>query len=235
MVLLTMILGGALDSASAQESDFWMPNLGGTTGLINIPTAEVLPSGTILFGVTVTEKKWAYFDRGDSDNWNYFFTVGFLPRVELSLRATYAPNDRLYLGAENTGTVDRGVGGRLKIVKEGDLIPALSVGIDDARGTRRFHALYAVGTKGISVGQAGSLRVTLGYGSDTMDAKNYVLNGAFGGGEFVLGDTFSLAVDHDTEKWNAAARLTLFHHLQATFVLLDFDIPSGGAAWFKRF
>lgn len=240
-------VGGAWSSAVAADDSLWMPNLLGTSGLINTPTAYVLPDASILFGVSVTEKKWAYYagsdpsrPRGVTDNWNYFFTVGFFPRVELTLRVTYAPDAGFREGFPEVGIVDRAGAGRLQVFTEGRMVPAVSVGIDDARGTKRQHSLYAVGTKGVSLSGATAMRVTLGYGSDALkgdspDESPVVLDGLFGGGELVLAHTVSLAVDHDTEKWNLGLRATLFGHISASYVLLDFDIPSGSVAWFQRF
>jgi hypothetical protein len=216
--------------------------LHGTTGLINTPVADVLPSGTIAFGVSVIDKEWAYHGRiqgkapSRTDNIHYFLTAGFLPRVEVSVRASYFPDDRLYQDALETGTVDRGASGRILVLPEGKAHPAVAVGGDDVRGTRRFHALYVVGSKTFDVRPGWvKARISAGYGSTALDAENYVLDGGFGGGEVVLSDFLSLALDYDTEKWNTLVRLVAFRHLAARFALLNFEAPAGGLTWTHSF
>jgi len=240
--LFLMLVTASLRPAAAaeptgtpRENGYWFPTLLGTTGLVLTPTADVLPSETILFGLTLTNKTWSYFDRGDSDNYTYFLTVGFIPRVEISVRATYAPNDRLISDSEYTGTNDRGASGRLLVLTEGDRRPGLAVGIDDVRGTRRFHSLYAVASKGTTVFSGFRARGSLGYGSDVLNAKNYVLDGVFGGGELRYRDVAGIALDYDTEKWNTSFRLVLFQRLAAYAAFLDFESPSGGISWYQRF
>lgn len=240
-VLLTIFLlgGGEVGAAGRaggeEQSPYWFPTLLGTTGLIMTPTADVLPSETILFGLTLTNKTWSYFDRGDSDNYTYFFVVGFLPRVEISIHATYAPNDRLISTGDRQGTNDRGASGRLLLLPEGDRRPGLAVGIDDVRGTRRFHSLYAVTSKGFRLSSDFLVRGSLGYGSDQLKAQNHVLDGGFGGGEVRYRDVAGIALDYDTEKWNTSFRLVLFQRLAAYAAFLDFESPSGGISWFQRF
>lgn len=234
-LVIPAVLALVAAPARADENNFWVPDLFGATGLINTPTAYVIPEGSILFGISVTQKKWAYYVRGVSDNWNYGFVVGFLPRVELNLRITYVPDAAIFKDF-NPGIQDRGGGGRIQVLREGRLAPAVAVGMDDVRGTKRFHSLYAVGTKEISVTRNAVFRATLGYGSDALKGKHpVILNAYFGGGELILDHTVSLAVDNDTEKWNAALRANVFGHLSLSYALLDFDIPAGSVAWFQRF
>jgi len=235
-LLLTGGEAGAADRSEAKEqSAYWFPTLLGTTGLIMTPTADVLPSESVLFGLTLTNKTWSYFDRGDSDNYTYFFVVGFLPRVEISVHATYAPKDRLISSGDTQGTNDRGASGRLLLLTEGDRRPALAVGIDDVRGTRRFHSLYAVTSKGVRLPSHFLIRGSLGFGSDQLEAQNHILDGVFGGAEIRYEDMVGIALDYDTEKWNTCFRLVLFQRLAAYAAFLDFESPSGGVSWFQRF
>jgi len=214
-----------------------VPNgLRGMSGLINTPTADVLPSGTLRFGFSLVDKQWAYHARGFSDNNHYFLSVGFLPRVEVSILASYFPHDKLSKFLEGEGTVDRGGSGRLLLLDEGRTRPAVAVGIDDARGTRRFHALYIVGSKWVRKENLPvEARLSAGYGSTALRAKNHILDGVFGGGEFVVRDAVSLALDYDTEKWNTSIRLIAFHRLAAYFAFLNFEAPAGGFSWTQPF
>jgi len=237
------LLAGRAASASARwgdpppETGYIVPTgLRGMSGLINTPTADVLPSGSIRFGFSLVDKQWAYHARGKTDNNHYFLTVGFLPRVEVSILASYFPHDKLSVNLPGEGTVDRGGSGRLLLLDEGRTRPAVAIGIDDARGTRRFHDLYIVGSKWLKKSEIPvSARISAGYGSTLLHAKRHVLDGVFGGGEIVYHDAVSLALDFDTEKWNTSIRLIAFQRLAAHFAFLNFEAPAGGFSWTQRF
>lgn len=208
------------------------PALNGMTGLVNTPTAEVLPDASVRLSAAQVDEKWAYHGRGRMDNRVFAVTLGFLPRTEVSIRATWLPELSL-LELQSATVVDRLAAGRFLVLPENGLRPALAVGIDDVRGTRLFHTSYAVATKTLSARRP-VLRASLGYGTRLLDAGDYVLDGTFGGVEVRWGPA-SVLLDFDTEKWNSGARLTAFGRLNAHFALLDLDTPSGGLAWIHRF
>lgn len=205
--------------------------LNGMTGLVNTPTAEVLPDATVRFGASQVDEERAFFGRGQMDNRLFFVSIGFLPRTEVSIRATWLPELSL-LESRDTAVVDRLAGGRFLVLAEGRL-PALALGVDDVRGTRLFHSSYAVATKTLRAGRP-CLRASLGYGSRLLEAGDYVLDGTFGGLEASAGPASAL-LDFDTETWNSAARLTAFGRLSVLIALLDLKTPSGGIAWIHRF
>jgi Exopolysaccharide biosynthesis protein YbjH len=136
--------GAPLDTLAAWQEP---PSLIGMTGLINTPTADVIPSGALRIGFGWFDKEWAYHARGVSDNYHYFLSFGFVSRVEVAIRASYFPDGQLDTSTPEKGTVDRGGNARVLLLTEGGRRPALALGIDDVRGTRRFHSLYAVGSK----------------------------------------------------------------------------------------
>ena len=236
---LVLLLVGAAPALAAppDPTEAWLlaPALHGMTGLINTPTAYTLPSGALRVGFGWYDKEWAYHARGLSDNYHYFLTFGFVSRVEVSIRASYFPDDYLET-PEEKGTVDRGGNARFQAITEGPHRPAIAVGIDDIRGTRRFHALYAVGSKTFSAkSDFFRVGVSAGYGSRALDAKTYVLDGIFGGAEFSVGRYGSLALDYDTEKWNTGIRVYAFQHLTAYVAFLHWEAPAGGVCWTHRF
>jgi hypothetical protein len=206
--------------------------LNGMTGLVNTPTAEVLPDASVRLGAAQVDEEWAFHGRGRMDNRIFAVSLGFLPRTEVSIRATWLPELSL-LELESATVVDRLAAGRLLLLTESGLRPALAVGVDDVRGTRLFHSSYVVATK--TVRERGPLlRASLGGGLQLLDAGEYVLDGAFGGVETGWGPV-SLLLDFDTEKWNSGARLTAFGRLGAHVALLDLDTLSGGLTWIHRF
>jgi len=108
--------------------------------------------------------------------------------------------------------------------------------MDDIRGTRRFHSLYAVGSKTFVVKpQLIRVRVSGGYAPDWIEAKDHNLFGGFGGGEVTVGNLASWAIDYDTEKWNTSIRLFAFRRVTAYLALLNFEGSAGGVSWTHQF
>lgn len=239
-IALGILIGtfAAVGSASAQDE--WIPqaSLRGMSGLVVIPTADVMPTDAVRFGVSWVDKKVAHNTKDQSDNYHFFFTAGFLPRVEVSFRVTHAP-DGLFKKELSTepGTFDRGGSGRLLILTEGRKRPAVAVGIDDARGTRRFHSLYVVASKWFTnPGDLVEAQLAGGYGSDALKTEHdRVLDGVFGGGQIVYRQLVAVALDFDSETWNTIIRAHAFGHLTAQVALLDFTGPAGGVIWTQRF
>ena len=233
-----LLLGGPVLAAPPDSLEAWRlaPALHGMTGLITTPTAQVLPSGALRLGFGYYDKDWGYHARGLSDNYHYFLTFGFVSRVEVSLRASYFPDDQLDDVTGEKGTVDRGGNARVLLLREGNTLPAVAVGIDDIRGTRRFHTLYAVGTKSFVI-KPKILRLTVsgGYAPDWLEAKDNVIFGGFGGSEFGLGYFATWAIDYDTEKWNTSLRLYAFRRVTAYLALLNFEGSAGGVSWTHQF
>lgn len=201
------------------------PSLGGTTGLFNVPTAEVTSEGTFYFGYNVFAKEWAYEGRGHLDNRVWFFTLGFLPRVEVSVRATVLPGQSL-LEDVKVDALDRMGSGRVQLLKEKKW-PALAVGIDDVKGTRRFHSLYGVATRTVNL-RGTIAKFSAGYGLRSLHAARYLLDGGFGGVNVQPFPWISGVAEYDSEKWNAGLRLTLFSRVDLQLAYLDMKTASGG-------
>jgi len=208
------------------------PALNGMTGLVNTPTAEVLPDATVRLSAANIDEKWAFHGRGRMDNRIFAVSLGFLPRTEVSIRATWLPELSL-LELRSATVVDRLAAGRLLILREDGPRPAVAVGIDDVRGTRLFHSSYGVVTKTLRP-EKPLVRASLGYGTRLLEAGEYVLDGTFGGVEAGWGPVSAL-LDFDSEKWNSGARLTAFGHVNVHLAFLDLDTLSGGLAWIHRF
>lgn len=227
-ILLLLLLPAAARAESG-------PSLGGGTGLLNVPTAEVLGEGSLDLGFRYIDKEWAYAARGTSENDVYFFALGFLPRIEVMLRASVFPQAKFFAESPSSGPqADRMAGARLLVLREA-WHPAVAVGLDDPHGNRYFHSLYAVATRGTEF-CAGACRadLTAGYGARIFDAEHYVMDGMFGGLRGSYGDRASLMLEFDSEKWNGGARLSLPFHFSVLVALLDLDVLSGGVSWSHR-
>jgi exopolysaccharide biosynthesis protein YbjH len=228
-----VVFGAAPDTLAAWQEP---PSLIGMTGLITTPTADVIPSGALRLGVGFLPKEWAYHGRGITDNYHYYLTFGFVSRVEVSIRASYFPDDQLDTSTPEKGTVDRGGNIRLLVLTEDRLRPAVAFGMDDIRGTRRFHSLYAVGSKTVIIKpELIRIRVTGGYAPDWIEAKDHNLFGGFGGAEVTVGNLASWAIDYDTEKWNTCFRLFAVRRVTAYLALLNFEGSAGGVSWTHQF
>lgn len=232
--LLLLAAGPLAAQEREQLPSTLAPQLNGISGLINTPTADILPDGSVRFGYSHYPAAWAYEGRGRTDNDVYFLTFGFLPRLEVSLRATVFPDLRLIEGDDPT--VDRLGSFKLQVLPEGKRRPAVAVGVDDVRGTRRFHSLYLVTSKSVSLSEGGfRARGSLGYGSTELEATRHILAGWFGGAEVTGWDRVAATLEFDTEKWNTSIRLILFSHLAAQVVLLDMDTVAPAVSWYQKF
>lgn len=209
----------------------------GTTGLLNIPSANMHEDGTFIAGgnylpEVITPERFSY------GTGNYYFNVTFLPFLEITYRLTLLKSDH------NNGRYteqDRGFGGRLRLLKEGKYRPALVVAADDfytqskGGGNRTFGVLYGVTSKIINW-KGNSLGFTIGYGLDAYK-KNH-LDGVFGG--IALSPTFlkqlRLMADYDTHSVNIGGSLMLFKHLYLHAFFNDYRyFVAGGAIHIKLY
>ena len=124
-------------------------SLTGLTGLLNVPTAELLKDGEISLGVSYLNKKYLSASFKNDDGLAYYVTLGFLPFTELSIRFTkrMAPADALG---------DRMFSFRIRVIQEKEVIPSILIGIHDPihsteNRTNRFTAAYLVITKNILI------------------------------------------------------------------------------------
>ena len=126
--------------------------------------------------------------------------------------------------------IDRMASARLALLVPRPGRPGLSVGIDDARGQRRFHSTYAV--TGLPFAFAGMrARVAAGYGFRIFKAARYVLNGGFGAAELAPWPWLRGQLEYDTEKWNVGLGFTPWAGLRLRAALLNLESLSLGAGW----
>ncbi|NLC55724.1 MAG: YjbH domain-containing protein [Armatimonadetes bacterium] len=128
------------------------PALSGCTGLVRIPSAEVLPYGQYALGVNALSREYRPYLRG-GDTVAHFVTVGVFPRVEVS--AVFTNHDGR-LGAQHYEDLGTGVGGwnidRMLSV-QAVLLPqtaarpvSVAAGWQDIAGTGAFRTRYLVAT-----------------------------------------------------------------------------------------
>jgi len=228
-------LGGPVVNRSRAQramSDAWV-SFTGTTGFINTPWAGVIPDRTLEASFASIPRAWAYDHRGTNENQLFSSTLGFLPRVETSLRWSrirgyhsfqeIVPDSRLV-------DIDRMASVRVALLAPRPGLPGLAVGIDDARGQRRFHSTYAVTGMPFSIaGLQG--RLAAGYGFRIFTAMRYVLDGAFGAAELSPLPWLRGQLEYDSEKWNAGLGLSPWAGLRLRAALLHLQSLSLGAGW----
>jgi len=205
----------------------------GMTGFVTTPWAGVQPDQNVELGYAKVPKAAAWDHRGEHANEVYYLSLGFLPRTELGLRWTVMPGLKTFQGEVPDSKLtdsDRMVSGRVVVFEPGPLRPGLAVGAEDAVGTRRFHAAYAVTGTEIPLKPLQG-RLSLGYAFRVIEATRYRLDGAFGAAELGYSRFVTTALEYDSERWNAAVALHpgLGFHLRAA--LFDLRYLGLSAGW----
>jgi hypothetical protein len=168
----------------------------GLSGLVNIPTAAVLPSGTVEFAFTNARTPES-FQLGGWQR-NAFIAFGFLPRVTVGLRGTVYPDTLANaVGRDLSENVE------ILLLRERDNRPAVAIGGFDALSAVApyFRTFYAVASK--SVGPYLALSAGVASGPRT-------LKGPFGGAELKVAPWVSGLGDFDGRKFGLGVRLDPF-------------------------
>jgi hypothetical protein len=115
-------------------------NLFGVSGLVNMPGGAMLPDGEVAATVS-----------GYPGSLRNTFTFQITPWAQGSFR---------YVGFPDAGYYDRSFDLRLRLLREGRYLPAVSVGVEDVGGTALYSAEFVALTKALGP----RLRVTAGLG-----------------------------------------------------------------------
>lgn len=179
----------------------------GSTGLLNIPTADMKPAATFTGGASVFSKDVMH---GTYNNGTGLYHVSFtpFPFVEGTLRETFVTVQRynaakekvMYYNQDRSSTI------RVRPIAErpNRWWPSVVIGTNDiyAIGDSPYSAIYAVATKHFNLGRIGRVGLTLGY-SDLIRGGN-VYNGAFGGIDYqpLPNQPLHIMADYDTRGFN---------------------------------
>lgn len=208
-------------------------SLTGTTGFVTTPWCGAMSDRAVEVGYNRIPRGGAWDQRGVHRNDVYYAALGFLPRIEAGLRWTVLPGYRAFADAFPESRLtdsDRMLSGRVELLPPRPGRPGLAVGVEDAVGTRRFHATYAV--TGIPFEYRGlRSRLALGYASRTLTAARHTLDGGFGAAEVMPLRSVAVSFEYDSERWNAALGVDLGFGLRARAALLDLERASVGAGW----
>lgn len=184
----------------------------GTSGLLNIPNGEIFADKTFSAGIN-------YLPLGISgdiftyNTGNYFFTLVFLPNLEVTYRMTLLKENSKIFNEQ-----DRSFGFKFRIIKERKYTPSLVIGMSDIytsseRGANRyFTSSYIVSDKNFETGLL-KHRITFGYGFSA--ELIYRLTGFWGGYtlEHKLLPRFSFTNEYDTKNVNTALHYRAFNNI----------------------
>ena len=163
------------------------PSMSGTTGLIRIPTADVLRPGQAAAGVYV----WQDQSRAG-------VALGVMEKFEISAADSW----------RNTAQGPVLINAKVNFLPEGLLLPGVALGIEDADGRDR-RSVYGVLSKALPFG----LRIHIGTGTGRFDgmfgAVEKVLNPVSVKGGRAGFPVTSLMVEMDGQKMNYGLRLRL--------------------------
>lgn len=202
--------------------------LNGSTGLLNIPTAEMKPDGTFSFGGNylpnaITPEPFDY------NTENYFLNIAFLPFLEFTYCSTFLKFD----GNLNQ---DRAFGLRLRLLKESKYRPSLVTGGNDIYsssggiGSRYFNSFYVVTTKHFAI-RSHQLGLTLGFGDGGVRKQNY--NGFFGGLSVVPAKLpeMKLMMVYDSNVFSPGIEFKLWRRLSVFMEAYRFKYLAGGLSY----
>ena len=192
----------------------------GTTGLLNIPTAEWNQAGTIKLGANFLTKE-ILPEAFNYNTYNYFVTANLFSFIELTFRETLLKSS--YMSSHPSfKEQDRSFSVRINLLKEKKWWPSIAIGSHDPMadyGNNYYESYYGVLTKGFDLGR-NRLSATLGYfygkaASGKGVAYHNRFDGPFGGLCFQPAGfhQLKLMAEYDSMGWNAGAALTLWKRL----------------------
>ena len=205
--------------------------LSGTSGLITIPTADVLDDGDINVGISYLRQSYRHLDKPETyDMIPLSVSVGYLPSLELSARLTTMPK-LSRAGADPPPYRDGMLSFQWRVLGESEKLPAVAIGARDVYGFALFNTLYLVFSKNISIHRA-RVGVHLGRGVDWMGGRYGVVDGGktiptthrmigtFGGIEIPITRTVGANLEYDTTDLNVGVRVQLLSGIQLQIALL---------------
>ncbi len=212
-------------------------SLAGTSGLINIPTAEVISDQQLTIGMGYVNRRSAYLETGRCDNFPFYIVLGYLPRLEFSAGVTFVPGQKSYDG---TNTYKDGVVSlQYLVLKERKFFPAISIGARDIYSFILLNTTFITASKTIISKPKTKIRLHLGYGSDIIDHHigvpktdrkfpvGHTIVGIFSGLEINWKSNFTYMLEYDSQKLNTGIRFWLYRYLNFDIDLLNMKNLSG--------
>jgi len=211
-------------------------SLQGPTGLLNAPSADMLPEGTFFVGVH-------HFDKVNFKNFGETTSSGFqegsFKAVILDvtlfsfMEINFRSNQKDFIYQQRKGIqVDRNLSVKLRPLKEGMYLPAVAIGMIDVYGTGYEEMYYGVATKHFTL-SGHQLGLTAGLAHSPQRYYNRNMNGFFAGVDYRPSflPQLDLMAEYDSHAVNIGANLLLFNHLYAVAGLQSCKYFSGGISY----
>ncbi len=213
----------------------------GSTGLFNIPTADMAETGTFRTGINflpeeITPRVFSY------NTGNYFFNLTYFSFVEFTFRGTLLKSTFMSTKPKYQEQ-DRSYSIRFRLLKEGAKRPGLAIGFNDPvadTGTNYFQSAYGVLTKGLALGAGGGyLSSSLGYyiprGISEKPNRKYGNNydGLFVGISYSppFCREMKTIAEYDSHGFNVGLAARLWKHLSLHGFTHDFQSVSAGVRY----
>lgn len=203
-------------------------SLTGNTGLVTIPTAEMLEDREIRFGLNWLDKKYVPYAAGKRNVIVPYFTTGYLPLLEVSLRLTRLATR--HPPRSHAGIGDRMASVRLRLYNESGFFPSVVLGVHDPYGNSFFYSSYLVTSKRFQAAYT-AMSFHLGYGIDRDEAMGNQFVAAFGGVSLSPMRHLALMLEYDSERFNCGALVSLFGRFDVLLALLNLDTFSAGVSY----
>jgi len=196
--------------------------LTGSTGLLFVPTAEVVSNEHFAFGGVLTDyqafpaKKFSYFrDNKPSFYFAGYLTLGYIPRLEITIRGNGMPSA---VGPGRTGPfyTDGMISMQMLAYRGSGWRPSVGFGLQDMYGFMLFNALYGVATWRIPLAEAKTCVLSVGWAAPwysknegTADEDwdvNHVMNGFVIGIEYPAQPWAVALMEYDSRSFNVGMR-----------------------------
>lgn len=182
------------------------PNFFGSTGLLVIPTADV-----------IRQREWNVHVHGTDTITSYGVNFGVFQKFELGVT-----------GADpDSGSAKALINLKYQLLTETPKLPAIAIGsVDISDEFDLDPSIYAVVSKsfgklGANTGSGYQLRGHLGYGAGIYDDK------PFGGLDLVINPRLSLMGEIANDDFNFGARIGLSQEVRVDLAVLDGDFGAG--------
>jgi hypothetical protein len=175
-------------TAEAADRPFDMSSNWGGTGLMEIPTARILPDGAMRLG------------RGQASPYIWYtFGFGVLPGLEFTSRYTDITNQPSGLESDFGSYKDKAYDLKYQLLPESRKAPAVAIGISDFNGTRLFEAQYLVVSR-----QLYPLDFTLGCGRQRLKGPLSIGDeiGFWGGVEWAATERLHLMAEYNPIEYH---------------------------------
>lgn len=204
------------------------PSHEGISGLIRIPTADVIPDGSYRVGASFIDSEHTRgAHAGRSDMIPTFVNVGLLPGLEMGFRLSIFPDVKPIRFPNWHYSTDRSIFAHYQLWPQHGNLPAVAIGAQDISFRDDAQVVgcaeYIVVTQ-----QLGDLRLHLGRGTKR-------LSGLFGGAEYRLSPSLAAIGEYDTDWFNYGLRAAPDQSWRVDLTLTDSHAIGGAVSYLGVF